>query len=160
MDIQRGNLILSWWQQRNPQGSRHGLPPEAVGGPRLSANRGERLGKRPQQARRHRHRRTPGSVAPERLRAGRHFSLAMEGILFLTVLHRWLHSGSDRSCVLVWKEDYTIPGIGVVGVILDGEGPKFTIDEEKVKGEERFDGKWVLQTDLEEMTAEEAALAD
>jgi len=56
------------------------------------------------------------------LLAGRHFSLAMEGILFLTVLHRWLHSGSDRSCVLVWKEDYTIPGIGVVGVILDGEG--------------------------------------
>jgi transposase len=40
----------------------------------------------------------------------------------------------------------------------DRAGPKFTIDEEKVKWEERFDGKWVLQTDLEEMTAEEAAL--
>lgn len=39
-----------------------------------------------------------------------------------------------------------------------GKGPKFTIDEEKVKWEERFDGKWVLQTDLEEMTAEETAL--
>ena len=41
---------------------------------------------------------------------------------------------------------------------LHSEGPKFTIDEEKVKWEERFDGKWVLQTDLEEMTAEEVAL--
>jgi hypothetical protein len=41
---------------------------------------------------------------------------------------------------------------------LHGAGPKFTIDEEKVQWEERFDGKWVLQTDLEEMTAEEAAL--
>jgi hypothetical protein len=41
---------------------------------------------------------------------------------------------------------------------LHGAGPKFTIDEEKVKWEERFDGKWVLQTDLKEMTAEEAAL--
>jgi transposase len=40
---------------------------------------------------------------------------------------------------------------------LHSEGPKFTIDEEKVKWEERFDGKWVLQTDLE-MTAEETAL--
>ena len=37
-------------------------------------------------------------------------------------------------------------------------GPKFTIDEEKVKWEQRFDGKWVLQTDMEEMTAEETAL--
>jgi hypothetical protein len=41
---------------------------------------------------------------------------------------------------------------------LHSAGPKFTIDEAKVKWEERFDGKWVLQTDLEEMTAEEAAL--
>ena len=41
---------------------------------------------------------------------------------------------------------------------LHGAGPKFTIDEEKVKWEERFDGKWVLQTDLEELTAEETAL--
>jgi len=39
----------------------------------------------------------------ERLLAGQHFSLAMERILFLTVLHRLFHSGSDRSCVLVWK---------------------------------------------------------
>jgi hypothetical protein len=40
---------------------------------------------------------------------------------------------------------------------LHSAGPKFTIDEEKVKWEDRFDGKWVLQTDLE-MTAEETAL--
>lgn len=41
---------------------------------------------------------------------------------------------------------------------LHSQGPKFTIDEEKVKWEERFDGKWVLQTDLKELTAEEVAL--
>jgi arginine repressor len=40
---------------------------------------------------------------------------------------------------------------------LASEGPRFTIDEAKVKWEERFDGKWVLQTDLE-LTAEETAL--
>jgi transposase len=42
---------------------------------------------------------------------------------------------------------------------LHSEGPKFRIDEEKVKWEERFDGKWVLQTDLEHLTAEATALA-
>jgi transposase len=41
---------------------------------------------------------------------------------------------------------------------LHAEGPKFTIDEAKVKWEERFDGKWVLQTDLEELAAEDTAL--
>jgi transposase len=41
---------------------------------------------------------------------------------------------------------------------LSGKGSKFTIDEEKVKWEERFDGKWVLQTDLEKMTSEDVAL--
>jgi transposase len=41
---------------------------------------------------------------------------------------------------------------------LRSEGPKFSIDEEKVKWEERFDGKWVLQTDLEDLSAEETAL--
>ena len=41
---------------------------------------------------------------------------------------------------------------------LSREGPKFSIDEAKVKWEERFDGKWVLQTDLEELGAEETAL--
>jgi transposase len=41
---------------------------------------------------------------------------------------------------------------------LHAQGPQFTIDEEKVKWEERFDGKWVLQTDLDELTAEQTAL--
>lgn len=41
---------------------------------------------------------------------------------------------------------------------LRAEGPKFAIDEAKVKEQERFDGKWVLQTDLEERTADEVAL--
>jgi hypothetical protein len=41
---------------------------------------------------------------------------------------------------------------------LHAAGPKFTIDEAKVKWEERFDGKWVLQTDLDKLTAEETAL--
>jgi transposase len=50
----------------------------------------------------------------ERLLAGRRFGLAMERILFLTVLHRLFASGSDRSCVLVWKKDYAIPGIAAV----------------------------------------------
>jgi len=38
------------------------------------------------------------------------------------------------------------------------QGPRFTIDEAKVKQEERFDGKWVLETDMEELSAEETAL--
>ncbi len=46
----------------------------------------------------------------ERLRAGRRFELALERILFLTVLHRLFDSGSDRSCVQLWKQDYEIPG--------------------------------------------------
>ena len=41
---------------------------------------------------------------------------------------------------------------------LRGEGPKFTIDEEKIIWEERFDGKWVLQTDLKDLSAEDVAL--
>ena len=41
---------------------------------------------------------------------------------------------------------------------LHSEGPKFTIDEDKLKWESRFDGKWVLQTDLEELSAEDTAL--
>jgi len=50
----------------------------------------------------------------DRLLAGRRFALAMERILFLTVLHRLFDSGSDRSCVLVWKKDYAVPGIAAV----------------------------------------------
>jgi transposase len=49
-----------------------------------------------------------------RLLAGRRFGLPLERILFMTVLHRLFHSGSDRSCVLVWNQDYAIPGIGAV----------------------------------------------
>jgi len=41
---------------------------------------------------------------------GRRFSVPIERILFLTVLHRLCCGGSDRSCVLVWKKDYHIPG--------------------------------------------------
>ena len=47
----------------------------------------------------------------QRLLAGRRFALPVERILFLTVLHRLLVSGSDRSCVLNWKEHYDIAGI-------------------------------------------------
>jgi hypothetical protein len=50
----------------------------------------------------------------ERLLTGRRFALSMERILFLTVLHRLFDSGSDRSCVLVWKKDYAVPGIAAV----------------------------------------------
>ena len=50
----------------------------------------------------------------ERLLAGRRFGLAVERILFMTVLHRLFDSGSDRSCVLVWNKGYAIPGIGAV----------------------------------------------
>lgn len=50
----------------------------------------------------------------ERLLTGRRFGLAVERILFMTVLHRLFDSGSDRSCVLVWNKDYAIPGIGAV----------------------------------------------
>jgi transposase len=41
---------------------------------------------------------------------------------------------------------------------LRDDGKKFAIDEAKVKRESRFDGKWVLQTDLDEMSAEDVAL--
>ena len=50
----------------------------------------------------------------ERLLAGRRFAIPLERILFLTVLHRLFASGSDRSCVLNWKEHYAIPGIEAV----------------------------------------------
>ncbi len=46
----------------------------------------------------------------ERLLAGRRFTLPVERILFLTVLHRLFASGSDRSCLQVWKQDQEIPG--------------------------------------------------
>ena len=37
-------------------------------------------------------------------------------------------------------------------------GRAFAIDEQKVKSDSRFDGKWVLQTDIDELSAEEVAL--
>ena len=40
----------------------------------------------------------------------RRFTLPVERILFLTVLHRLFASGSDRSCLSVWKQDHEIPG--------------------------------------------------
>jgi hypothetical protein len=40
---------------------------------------------------------------------GRRLTISVERILFLTVLHRLFFSGSDRSCMLVWKKDYEIP---------------------------------------------------
>ncbi|MFM9010588.1 MAG: hypothetical protein ACKON8_06910, partial [Planctomycetota bacterium] len=48
--------------------------------------------------------------AIERLLAGRRFTLPVERVLFMTVLHRLLESGSDRSCVLDWSRDVEIPG--------------------------------------------------
>ena len=51
--------------------------------------------------------------------------------------------------------DKTLVGNKGYRKYLSSEGPKSTINEEKVKWEERFDGKWVLQTDLEEFSAEE-----
>jgi DNA-directed RNA polymerase specialized sigma24 family protein len=41
---------------------------------------------------------------------------------------------------------------------LVSRGPTFAIDEAKVERESRFDGKWVLQTDLEELSAAAVAL--
>lgn len=46
----------------------------------------------------------------QQLLAGRRLTISIERILFLSVLHRLFCSGSDRSCMLVWKKDYEIPG--------------------------------------------------
>ena len=47
----------------------------------------------------------------QRLLAGRRFAIPLERILFLTVLHRLFISGSDRSCLLHWKQRYAIAGL-------------------------------------------------
>jgi transposase len=52
----------------------------------------------------------------QRLLVGRRFEIPLERILFLTVLHRLFASGSDRSCVLVWNQDYEISGIETVAL--------------------------------------------
>jgi hypothetical protein len=43
------------------------------------------------------------------LLAPRRFEFPIERAVFLTVLHRLLHGGSDRNC-MVWKDDYHLPG--------------------------------------------------
>lgn len=55
-------------------------------------------------------------AAIERLLAGRRFTLPVERVLFMTVLHRLLESGSDRACVLDWSRDVEIPGAEQVGL--------------------------------------------
>lgn len=50
----------------------------------------------------------------ESLLRGRRFEFPVERILFLTVVHRLMESGSDRSCVLDWKRDFEIPGVADV----------------------------------------------
>jgi transposase len=56
------------------------------------------------------------------------------------------------------RGDKTLVGNKGYRKYLASEGPKFSIDDEKVKWEERFDGKWVLQTDREDLSTEETAL--
>jgi len=43
------------------------------------------------------------------LLAPRRFEFPIERVVFLTVMHRLLHGGSDRNC-MVWKDDYHLPG--------------------------------------------------
>lgn len=52
----------------------------------------------------------------EGLLQGRRYELPLERILFLTVVHRLMESGSDRSCVLDWKRDFEIPGAESIGL--------------------------------------------
>jgi transposase len=52
----------------------------------------------------------------QHLLAGRRFQFPVERALFLTVLHRLFVSGSDRSCILVWRKRYDIPGVGSLGL--------------------------------------------
>jgi len=51
-----------------------------------------------------------------RLLAGRQLTLPVERILFLPVLHRLFASGSDRSCLRVWKQDQQIPGTETIAL--------------------------------------------
>lgn len=50
----------------------------------------------------------------QRLLTRRRFSLPVERIVFLTVLHRLFTSGSDRSCLRVWKRNYEIPDTDLI----------------------------------------------
>ncbi len=51
----------------------------------------------------------------ETLAGGRKFEFAVERAAFLTVLHRLMVSGSDRSCE-VWRADYRIDGVAELGL--------------------------------------------
>lgn len=51
-----------------------------------------------------------------RLLADRRLTLPVERIVFLTVLHRLFASGSDRSCLRVWKQDQQIPGTETIAL--------------------------------------------
>lgn len=103
----------------------------------------------------------------QRLLAGRRFGLAVERIRRYVVCQNEEQAKKDRAdreaIVECLREQLKHGDKSLVGnkgyrKYLHAVGPKFTIDEAKVKGEERFDGKWVLQTDLEELTAEDTAL--
>jgi transposase len=50
-----------------------------------------------------------------RLLRGRRFEFSVERAIFLTVLHRLFAPGSDRAAEK-WKDDYTIPGVGGLGL--------------------------------------------
>ncbi len=52
----------------------------------------------------------------QRLLAGRRLTIPVERILCLTVVHRLCCSGSDRSCLLLWKQDQDIPGTGEIAL--------------------------------------------
>jgi len=71
---------------------------------------------------------------------------------------------ADREAIVaslreqVQRGDKSLVGNKGYRKYLSAQGPKFTVNEAKVKEEARFDGKWVLQTDREDLTAEEVAL--
>jgi transposase len=71
---------------------------------------------------------------------------------------------ADREAIVaslreqVQRGDKSLVGNKGYRKYLSAQGPKFTVNEAKVKEEARFDGKWVLQADREDLTAEEVAL--
>lgn len=73
--------------------------------------------------------------------------------------------GADREAIVSSLREHLKQGdkslVGNKGYrkFLSGSKAKsFSIDEAKVKSDARFDGKWVLQTDMKELSAEEVAL--
>lgn len=71
---------------------------------------------------------------------------------------------ADREAILAALEEQLKRGakslVGNKGYrkYLKATGSRFEIDQQKVKSEARFDGKWVLRSDMEELSAEEVAL--